>query len=60
MPITSEISEAVTNQPIALSPMRPMVSALPIFATPATSVQKTSGAMIILINRRNTSEKTEM
>ena len=45
--------EAMTNQPSALAPMRPTSDALSILAMPTTSVENTSGAMIILIRRRN-------
>ena len=41
------------NQPSALPPTRPTVAMSPILAMPTTSVENTSGAMIILISRRN-------
>ena len=40
---------------IALRPMRPIALRSPVPAMPTTSVEKSSGAMIILIIRRNTS-----
>ena len=60
MPSSRETSEAVINQPIALQPTRPTVLASPMWAMPTTRVVKTSGAMIILISRRNTSVTMEM
>ena len=52
-PSDSEMSEAMKNQPSALTPMRPTSLASPILAMPTTRVANTSGAMIILIRRRN-------
>ncbi len=52
-PRTSEITEATMNSARVCPPMRPMVAMSPIFAMPATRVVNTSGAMIILIRRRN-------
>ena len=40
------------NQPSALTPTRPSAAVSPICAMPTTRVEKTSGAMIILISRR--------
>jgi len=40
---------------IALSPMRPIAFRSPVPAIPTTSVEKSSGAMIILIMRRKVS-----
>ena len=54
MPITSDTTPATTNQPTARAPMRPTAEPVPMWAIPATSVASTSGAMIILISRRNT------
>ena len=47
------------NQPSALTPTRPSAAVSPICAMPATSVENTSGAMIILIRRRNTVVRIE-
>ena len=58
MPSSSEKSDAVTNHPSALAPMRPTALESPVPAMPATMVLKTSGAMIILISRRNRSVTT--
>ena len=58
MPSSSEISDAVRNQPIALMPIRPTALESPVPAMPVTMVLKTSGAMIILIRRRNRSVTT--
>src|SRR6185436_9745245 len=52
-PNVSDTSDAPMNQPIALLPTRPTVAISPILAMPTTSVENTSGAMIILIRRRN-------
>ena len=52
-PSVSETSEAKMNQPSDLPPTRPTVAMSPILAMPTTSVENTSGAMIILIRRRN-------
>ena len=41
------------NQPSERTPTRPSAAMSPMWAMPATSVEKTSGAMIILIRRRN-------
>ena len=41
------------NQPSALPPTRPTVAMSPILPMPTTRVENTSGAMIILIRRRN-------
>ena len=51
-PSVSDTSEAKMNQAIVLPPTRPMAAAPSICAMPATSVENTSGAMIILIRRR--------
>lgn len=59
-PSSSETSEAVTNHSIALPPIRPTAPTSPIWATPTTRVEKTSGAMIILIRRRKMSLIREM
>ena len=53
---TSETSDAVTNQPSALPNTRPTDDASPMCAMPTTSVENTSGAISILISRRNTSD----
>ncbi|MNN53341.1 hypothetical protein D3C81_1680860 [compost metagenome] len=59
-PSVSDTSEAVMNHASAFTPTRPTVLASPMWAMPMTSVEKTSGAMIILISRRKTSVMTEM
>ena len=41
------------NQPSERMPTRPSAATSPMWAMPATRVEKTSGAMIILIRRRN-------
>ncbi|MOA19026.1 hypothetical protein D3C78_1393780 [compost metagenome] len=58
-PSISDTSDAVTNQPIALAPMRPTVAESPMRAMPTTRVENTSGAMIILIRRRKTSVRMD-
>ena len=58
-PIESETIEAPINQPIVFAPTRPIAAASSICAIPATSVAKTSGAMIILIRRRKRSVRIE-
>ncbi len=60
MPSSSDTSEAMTNQPIAFRPTRPTDFVSPRWAIPTTSVEKTSGAMIILISRRKMSVRSEM
>jgi hypothetical protein len=60
MPVRRDASEAPMNQTIALPPIRPTALVSPICATPTTRVEKTSGAMIILIRRKNTSVMSEM
>ena len=59
-PSVSDTSDAVMNHPSALTPTRPTVLASPMCAIPITSVENTSGAMIILISRRKTSVMIEM
>jgi hypothetical protein len=59
-PSSSDTSDAEMNHSIALPPMRPTVLGSPIWATPTTSVENTSGAMIILIRRRKMSVISEM
>ena len=54
-PISSDMIEAPMNHAMVLMPTRPMDAASSMCAMPATSVENTSGAMIILISRRNTS-----
>ena len=54
-PMVSETSDAIRNHPTALPPMRPTVPASPMPANPATRVEKTRGAMIILTRRRKMS-----
>ena len=54
-PMTSATVVASSNQTIALRPMRPIARKSPVPAMPTTSVEKSSGAMIILIIRRNRS-----
>ena len=51
-PRVSEITDAKINQPSALPPTRPTVAISPILAMPTTNVEKTKGAMIILIKRK--------
>jgi len=58
-PMTSEISEAVRNQPMALPNTRPTDLASPMCAMPTTSVENTSGPISILMRRRKTSETME-
>lgn len=52
-PSVSETRLAQTNQKNAFSPTRPIAPPPPIWAMPTTSVETTSGAMIILIRWRN-------
>jgi hypothetical protein len=52
-PSVSETRLAQTNQKNALRPTRPIAPPPPIWAMPTTSVETTSGAMIILIKWRN-------
>jgi len=59
-PISSDTSDAEMNQSIALAPMRPTIFGSPMCATPTTSVENTSGAMIILIRRRKISVISEI
>ena len=54
-PMTSATVVASSNQTIAFRPMRPMAFRSPMPAMPITSVENSSGAMIILIIRRNAS-----
>jgi hypothetical protein len=54
-PMVSDTSEAITNQPSVLTPTRPIAAESSIWAMPTTRVEKTRGAMIILISRRKTS-----
>ena len=60
IPSISESRDALTNQAIVLIPMRPIARVSPIWAMPTTSVENTSGAMIILIRRRKMSVTSEM
>ena len=60
IPRSSDISDAAMNQPIVLMPMRPIALVSPMCAMPTTSVENTSGAMIILMRRRKTSVTSEM
>ncbi|GAA0001530.1 hypothetical protein BRDID11002_15310 [Bradyrhizobium diazoefficiens] len=52
-PSISETKEALMNHPMVLAKMRPSLAPEPIWAMPPTRVANTSGAMIILIRRRN-------
>jgi len=52
-PSVSDTRLAQTNQKKAFSPTRPIALPGPICAMPTTSVEITSGAMIILIRCRN-------
>jgi hypothetical protein len=60
MPSSSENSDAVMNHPIVLRPMRLIAFVSPMCAMPTTSVENTSGAMIILMRRRKMSVTSEM
>ena len=51
---------SITGYIMALAPMRPTALVSPICATPTTSVENTSGAMIILMRRRKMSVNSEM
>jgi hypothetical protein len=51
-PRLNETTLAQRNQPTALAPTRPSAAESPIWAMPTTRVEKTSGAMIILIRCR--------
>ncbi|MDQ1230537.1 hypothetical protein QE379_001963 [Sphingomonas sp. SORGH_AS 879] len=53
MPRLSETRLAEMNQASERKPIRPSALVSPICAMPDTRVAKTSGAMIILIRRRN-------
>ena len=55
----SETKLAPMNQPSALAPTRPSAAVSPIWAIPTTRVERTSGAMIILIRWRNTVVRIE-
>src|SRR5882672_11303294 len=59
-PRSSENRDAEMNHAMVLTPMRPIAAVSPICAMPTTSVENTSGAMIILINRRKMSVNSEM
>ncbi len=59
IPRTSDMRLAPMNHRIVRVPMRPNEVLLPMCATPATSVENTSGAMIIRIKRRKMSVTTE-
>ena len=52
-PSPSDTKVAARNHATARPPTRPSAAVSPICAMPCTSVAKTSGAMIILIRRRN-------
>jgi hypothetical protein len=54
------MSDAVMNHPSALAKTRPTEDASPMCAIPTTSVEKTSGAISILMSRRKMSEISEM
>ncbi len=58
-PNASDTSEALTNHSMALPPTRPTVPASDMWPMPTTSVEKTSGPMIILISRRKIIEPSE-
>jgi hypothetical protein len=60
MPSRSDTREALMNQPMVLSPMRPSAEPEPIWVMPTIRVEMTSGAMIILISRRKRSVTSEM
>ncbi len=51
-PSVSETRLAQTNQPTALAPTLPSAAVSPIWAMPTTRVEKTRGAMIILMRWR--------
>ena len=59
-PSSSDKSDAEMNQPIVFRPIRPMDAVSPMCATPTTSVENTSGAMIILMSRRKISVMSEI
>ncbi len=54
-PTVSEITVAPRKKPSVFRPTRPTADPAPRWAMPLTRVEKTSGAMIILIRRRKTS-----
>ncbi len=54
-PRISETTEAIRNQPMVLTPTRPMAAESSMWAMPTTRVENTSGAMIIRISRRKMS-----
>jgi hypothetical protein len=60
IPSISDISDAETNQPIVFKPIRPSALLSPMCAMPTTSVENTSGAIIILMRRRKMSVMSEM
>ncbi len=59
-PRSRETIDAQTNHPIVLAPTRPTVAASPIWPMPTTSVESTSGPMIILINFRKIALTNDM
>ena len=58
-PSVSEIRLAKMNHARERKPTRPSAAVSPICAMPTTSVEKTSGAMIILMRRRNSAVTIE-
>jgi hypothetical protein len=58
-PRVRDSKEAVRNQPMVFKPTRPTVFESPMCAMPTTSVEKTNGAMIILISLKNRSVTSE-
>jgi hypothetical protein len=59
-PRLSDTTLAQTNQPTAFAPTRPSAEESPIWAMPTTSVEKTKGAMIILMRWRKIVVRMEM
>src|SRR5947209_12100039 len=59
-PRARDTMEAVINQAMVLQPTRPTVLESPMCAMPTTRVEKTRGAMIILISLRKMSVTREM
>jgi hypothetical protein len=49
MPMSSEMTDMARNQPRVFSPIRPTEAASSIWPIPVIRVDRTSGAMIILI-----------
>jgi hypothetical protein len=58
-PSVKDNNEAVKNQASDLKNMRPTADASPMCAIPTTKVEKTRGAMIILIKVKKISDSIE-